>query len=310
MTSSLAILCPGQGTQHAAMFDMARRDPHAAAQLERWDLDAQLGMPLAKALDDPALLYSNQAAQPLIVAATLAMWTALRGELPAPALAAGYSIGELACYGVADALTAEDAIGLAVARAKLMDACAAEWPNQVMVALSGLGAAAAGELLRRYGFHVAIETGEDSFIAGGIGERLAHFEAAVVKLGARASVLPVAVASHTPYMASAVAPFLHALEERAFGAPQVPVLSGISGSLIKHPEQARQALARQLAETIRWADCMDACVEAGITVALELGPGSSLSRMLQARHATIECRSVADFRSLEGVRKWLASRIG
>jgi [acyl-carrier-protein] S-malonyltransferase len=50
---------------------------------------------------------------------------------------------------------------------------------------------------------------------------------------------------------------------------------------------------------------MDACAEAGITVALELGPGAALSRMLQARHPGIACRSVADFRSLEGIRGWL-----
>jgi [acyl-carrier-protein] S-malonyltransferase len=42
-----------------------------------------------------------------------------------------------------------------------------------------------------------------------------------------------------------------------------------------------------------------------MTVALELGPGSALARMLQARHPQIACRSVADFRSLDGIISWL-----
>ncbi|MFL6707715.1 MAG: malonyl CoA-ACP transacylase, partial [Massilia sp.] len=68
---------------------------------------------------------------------------------------------------------------------------------------------------------------------------------------------------------------------------------------------AADALSRQLAETIRWADCMDAAAEAGITVALELGPGAALSKMLQGRHGQIACRSVAEFRSLDGIIGWL-----
>jgi [acyl-carrier-protein] S-malonyltransferase len=51
---------------------------------------------------------------------------------------------------------------------------------------------------------------------------------------------------------------------------------------------------------------MDAAAERGITAALELGPGNALSKMMSARHPGIECRSVADFRSMDGIRNWLA----
>jgi [acyl-carrier-protein] S-malonyltransferase len=70
-------------------------------------------------------------------------------------------------------------------------------------------------------------------------------------------------------------------------------------------DQAIAHLARQLAEPIMWMDCMDAFAEQGITAALELGPGSALSRMLAARHGHIECRSAADFRTLDGIKRWL-----
>jgi [acyl-carrier-protein] S-malonyltransferase len=66
-----------------------------------------------------------------------------------------------------------------------------------------------------------------------------------------------------------------------------------------------RTLSLQLAQAIQWSACMDAAAEAGVTVALELGPGAALSRMLQARHPQIACRSVSDFRTVEGILAWL-----
>lgn len=310
MSGALAILCPGQGAQHPAMFDMARTDARAAALLDRCLQPEQTGRPLGEVLADPALLYSNRFAQPLIVAASLAMWEALRDHVPAPALVAGYSIGELSAYGVAGALNAEDATALAAARAALMDDCLTQAPGQALIAVSGLTPAGADSLLHEGGFHVAIETGADSFIAGGLAAALPRIESALVARGARVVILPVEVASHTPYMAPAVEPFAQLLRQRLHTAPRMPVLSGIAAAAVLRPEDAIATLSRQITEKIRWMDCMDACAEAGITVALELGPGSALSRMLQARHPAIECRSVADFRSLGGILAWLAARAG
>jgi [acyl-carrier-protein] S-malonyltransferase len=309
MQSRLALLCPGQGAQHAAMFDLARTDPQAGMLLDQWIPDAQLGAPLGTVLSDDSLLFSNRIAQPLIVAATLATWEAIRNDVPAPALVAGYSIGEVAAYGVAGALAAGDATALAAARAQLMDASLKTMPQQALIAISGLAARSAGEVLQQHGFHVAIETGDDSFIAGGPAASLMEAQRKIVASGAHASVLPVEVASHTPFMRAAVAPFAEELRRHRFIDPHIPVLSGISAEMINQAEKAISHLSRQIAETIVWKDCMDACAEAGVTVALELGPGAALSRMLHARHPQIECRSVADFRSLDGIKKWLARHV-
>jgi [acyl-carrier-protein] S-malonyltransferase len=309
MPKRLALLCPGQGGQHPAMFDMARTDSQAGLLLEQWISDAQLDAPLEAILSDSALLFSNRFAQPLIVAATMATWEAIMPVVPEPALVAGYSIGEVSAYGVAGALIGADAVALAASRARLMDACLENTPRQALLAISGVAPHAVGSLLQQVDFHVAIETGEDSFIAGGPAGTLAHVQAGIAASGGRTSVLPVEVASHTPFMHPAVAPFAEELRRHRFIDPRFPVLSGISGEMIRQSEKAISHLSRQLAETIVWKDCMDACAEAGVTVALELGPGAALSRMLHERHPQIECRSVADFRSLEGVKKWLARHV-
>jgi len=301
MRSRLLILCPGQGGQHAAMFDLARTSARAAALLDSLSLPTGGG------------IFANQRAQPAIVAAGLAMWEAIRDAAPKPALVAGYSIGEVTAYGIAGALDAHDAVTLAGRRAALMDGCVRE--AQAMVAITGPLAASLPPLLSPHGFSIAIQTGEDSVIAGGPAANLPELEAALAggAAAARVQPLPVAVASHTPAMASAVAPFADALRAAAWRASETPIAGGIDAALIRVGEaNANEAIAhlsRQLAEPIGWMDCMDAFAEQGITAALELGPGSALSKMLAARHPPIECRSASDFRTLDGIQRWL-ERIG
>jgi [acyl-carrier-protein] S-malonyltransferase len=106
-------------------------------------------------------------------------------------------------------------------------------------------------------------------------------------------------------MQAAVAPFAQALDATPFQPLQAPVLAGIDAATVRDQPRAVATLSRQLAEKIRWLACMDAAAEAGITVALELGPGNALSRMLQQRHPHINTRSVTDFRTLDGIGKWL-----
>lgn len=308
MAGRLAILCPGQGAQHPGMFDMARTDPAANALLDAWFADPVLATPLQAAIEG-GQGFANRNAQPSIVAATLAMWIALRDTVPSPALVAGYSIGELSAYGVAGALAPGDAVKLAVERARLMDDCLADGPRQCMVALSGMPDGSVEALLARFGFHAAIVTGEDALVAGGPATQGDELATAALAAGGRATVLPVAVASHTPLMAGAVDPFAALLAGQRWSAPAFPVLSGISAEPVYDANKAMQDLPRQIAEPIRWKECMDALGEAGVTVALELGPGAALARMLQSRNPSIACRSVSEFRSLDGIRSWLERQL-
>jgi [acyl-carrier-protein] S-malonyltransferase len=281
------------------MFDLARTIGDAGEFIDRCEIEV-----------DPATMFENRTAQRLVVAASLAIWQALRTRIPAPALVAGYSIGELTAYSVAGAIAALDAVALAAIRAGLMDEAARAHPGQAMAAIGGLPLARCRELACEAGYEIAIVTGEDSCIAGGLQERWEDLERAVHAAGARIQKLPVAIASHTSLIAEAVAPFARQLEASAFAAQRCPVLSGIAASRVSGKGQAVEHLSRQLAQTIQWSACMDTAAEAGITVALELGPGSALSRMLAARHPGIACRSASEFRTVGGIAAWVERQLG
>ncbi|OWY29882.1 ACP S-malonyltransferase [Herbaspirillum robiniae] len=318
MSMRLAILCPGQGGQHAAMFELARADARGAAFLERCGLDAQLCAAPEVVLADAAQLYANRNAQPLIVAAQLAAWHALREDVAAiagaPAMVAGYSVGELSACAVAGVFESTDAVALAARRAELMDQAqrqaAPENQAQGLMSVGGLAVDQVRACLQRHGAFSAIDTGADTLIAGGA---LAALRAAADELaaqGARTGELPVGLASHTPLMAAAVAPFATLLAQLPCSDPAAPLLAGVTGQTVDGVDQVRALLAKQLSHTIQWSACMDACAERGIEVALELGPGSALSRMLRERHPQIECRSLADFRSVGGAVSWLRRQAG
>jgi [acyl-carrier-protein] S-malonyltransferase len=296
MSARLLLLCPGQGGQHVGMSDLARTDPAAAKLLDECGLTDP----------DPATMFENRNAQPLIVGATLAMWEALRHRVPAPSLVAGYSLGELSAYGVAGAFEPHDAVRLATRRAMVMDAAAQATQPHALVAIGGLAVERASALAQAAGFHLAIITGHDTIIAGGLELSLPGLTSAVTSECGSVQRLPVGIASHTALLESSVAPFAQALQAAPYHTPACAVLAGISAERVVAKELAVTTLSRQLAETIVWTECMDAAAEVGITVALELGPGAALARMLQTRHPQIACRSVADFRSLDGIIGWLA----
>jgi [acyl-carrier-protein] S-malonyltransferase len=174
-----------------------------------------------------------------------------------------------------------------------------------MAAISAVSLERAAAIARQAGFDIAIVTGEDTCIAGGREDTLTRLEAAVHDAGGRVQRLPVRVASHTPLMAAAVPAFAAALETISFNSPACPVLAGIDASRVRDKVAAVSTLSLQLAQAIQWSACMDAAAEAGVTVALELGPGAALSRMLQARHPGIACRSASEFRSIDGIVAWV-----
>jgi [acyl-carrier-protein] S-malonyltransferase len=263
-------------------------------------------MPIDIALGSSEFLYSNRVAQPLLVASMLVMWDNLRSALPNPTVVAGYSVGEVAAYSIAGMLQPEDAVSLAARRARAMDAGTVNGAPQALLSVSGIQRAVVSAMASVNHVYIAIETTGDSCIIGGSGECVIAFKAMVEAIGARCSLLRVQVASHTPLLSNASDAFFSIARKTAFKPAIVPVVAGITGNIIETFEQAPITLSKQLSQTIRWEDCMTTCVELGASVILDLGPGASLAKMFKAKYPHLECRSVDEFRTIEGIKNWYA----
>lgn len=302
---SLALLCPGQGAQHPAMFDRVRRLAPAQGVL---DAAARvLGRTAcdAAAADDR---FDNVQAQPLLCAASLAHWQGLRERLPPPTVVAGYSIGELAAQSIAGSLDAATCLALAGQRARLMDA--ASPPAAGMQAVLGLARAPLQALCSAHGVHIAIANGADHFIVGGARAALQALAQAAHSRGAEIRPLPVHVPAHTPLLARAAEGFAGALAQAALQAPRSTVLAGIDARAVRDRAGVEHTLAAQLAQTIEWSQVMRQAFERGARVFLQLGPGTALARMVASDYPCCEVRAVEEFQGLDGAAAWVDAALG
>jgi [acyl-carrier-protein] S-malonyltransferase len=311
MPDLVAILCSGQGGQHAAMFDLVANCPGAEPAFAV--AAVALGQDPRRFVREaaPADLFSDFSGQILCCTQALAAWAALGPAQPTRAVIAGYSVGELAAWGCAGALDGPGTLRLAKRRAALMDAAA---PSDAgLAAIVGLRRTTLEPILARHALSVAIVDDVDSFVVGGPRTALeAACEEAAARGARRAVRLPVAVPSHTPLLREAMEHFHGVLRESSPRLPRVGyrLLSGIDGATIGDAETGIDKLARQISTTIDWAACLESCRSAGAKAALELGPGTALSRMASALFPDGSARAVEEFRTLAGPRTWLQRAMG
>ncbi|WP_025036848.1 malonate decarboxylase subunit epsilon [Bradyrhizobium sp. DOA9] len=308
---TLAILCSGQGRQHRNMFDLTGDAPEAAHLFER--AAALLGRDpreLVRAEGDETL-HRNRAGQILCTLQPLAAVSALADAISRGVIIAGYSVGEVAAWGVGGLFDATATLDLVARRAEVMDAATRAGDGLIFV--RGLSREELERLCERHDAAIGIVNPGGAFVIGGGREALSGVAGeARAMYAARVVALPVEVASHTKWLAGASSAFREALRQMQVMFPPaegVRILSGIDAAPVLSAESGLDKLAAQISHTVQWADCLQACVEAGATGFLELGPGHALSGMAVEIAPTLPARALDDFRSLQGVRAWVARHL-
>jgi [acyl-carrier-protein] S-malonyltransferase len=303
---SLALLFPGQGTQHAAMLPWLEDEPAAAPAIAL--LASSLGADWREHLHDTDWASRNRVAQPLITAVSLASWACLAPQLPVPAAVAGYSVGELPAFAAAGVFELGSAMHLAQERAAAMDRCFTGTASGLL-SVQGLVGPALDAACEQLGLVLALRLGMDKVVLGGSSRSL---DLAAVQLGAaglRCTRLAVQVASHTPWVAGAVDDLMSTLDAMEFRRPQPLLVCNFSGAVVRDPGQLKRALAGQVATAVRWDHCMDAVSERRVSCVLEVGPGNTLSRLWNERHRAIPARSIDEFRSAAAVAAWVGATV-
>lgn len=297
---SYALLFSGQGTQHPAMLPWLADDAIVRGMCAQLGTDDWRG-----ALADPEWAERNSNAQTLLTSLALAAWGQLALMVPPPAAVAGHSVGELAAFSAAGAIDPGAAAALAPQRAEAMDRCAAHAPGGLL-AVSGLPEQRLEQLRIEAGLELAIRNGNASVVLGGPLAALNEAERVALAAGAHCTRLRVEVASHTPWMREAAERFFQTLAQVSFRAPGVVLFSN-TGARIRDADSARTALAAQIAQTVRWDECMENIMARQVRCVLEVGPGQALARMWNQRYPAIPARACDDFRSASAIAAWLNS---
>jgi len=307
--SGTAILCSGQGLQGRGMFDLVAREPKAEPVFKAAGIALEGHDPrdLVKTGSDGDL-HGNKVAQILCCTQALAVWSVLDEVLARPLVVAGYSVGEVAAWGVAGVVDAATLFALAAARADAMDAATKQPAG--LLSIRGLSRHDVDAICEATHTHIAIIDGPETFLIGGTDGSLKAAAKDADAHGAQHTTrLAVTVPSHTPLLQAATGAFRKVLHERVPHvkiAGDIRLLIGIDGNAV-FSDAGLDKLAEQIARTVNWVACMDSCQESGVTKAIEFGPGAALAHFMREHVPDLATHSVSEFHSLDGLKQWLSS---
>jgi [acyl-carrier-protein] S-malonyltransferase len=285
VAADTAWVFPGQGAQHVGMGrDLVEAVPVAATVFAV--ADEALGYPLSKICfegPEDELTRTEHTQPALVVHAIAALASAIDlGVITTrPAFVAGHSLGEYAALIAAGAVSFADGVRLVRERGRLMQAaCDAE--AGTMAAVLGLEPDALEAITRAAGASICNINAPGNITIGGPVEAVGVASNAAMDAGAtRVVPLSVAGAFHTPMMQSAEDGLRTVLADAAFADPQLPVISNVTAQPIEHATPLINELAEQVTSPVLWLDSVLAMQAAGVTNAIEFGPGRILGGLLR-----------------------------
>lgn len=277
---SIAVLFPGQGSQHAGMADPWVTHPASKAVLD--EASDTWGRDLLDVCRDEAALALTEVVQPAVFACDVAAFRVLEAEGIRCAAAAGHSLGEFAALVAAGAVDFAPALQTVIVRGQAMQDASNATPS-TMTAILGMTKEDAAELCEVAGrgdvLQVANENAPSQVVLSGSVPAIERAEELARSRNAKAIRLKVAGAFHSPLMKPALTRVRQAIAELVFHEPVFPVIPNVSGRPTSEPSALRDLLSRQMTAPVRWESTMDALDESGITRYAEAGPGDVLAKL-------------------------------
>lgn len=198
-----------------------------------------------------------------------------------PATLAGHSIGEYVCAVLAGVFSLEDGIRLIAARGRLMGAL----PRGTMLSVRLSREAAEAELAGT-GLSVAAINSPGLCVVAGPTEAVDRLEASLGARNIRSQRLHTSHAFHTPMMDAAVPPFLEVVRSVTLGAPNIPIVSTVTGvELTAAQAQDPMYWASHIRLPVNFAGAIKTLWQAEQRVLLEIGPRGSMSSLAMAQVA-------------------------
>jgi [acyl-carrier-protein] S-malonyltransferase len=289
---AIAVLFPGQGTQTPGMGRPWRATP-AWGIVER--AEKALDLPLGHLLLDATAeeLGRTREAQLSVLLASLLAWEAVRDRIGPPVAFAGHSLGQITALIAAGALSLEDGLAVAAARADATQAAADASPGR-MAALIGADVDVAEKACADAEAWVANDNAPGQVVIGGTAAGIEAATARAADLGVRRVIaLNVGAAFHTPLMAAAAVALAPALAAATFAGPSAPIVANTDARPHAGAGGWPPRLADHLISPVRWRSSMETLVELGSTTFVEVGPGNVLAGLAKRTvGAAVALRSI------------------
>jgi [acyl-carrier-protein] S-malonyltransferase len=304
MTTSIAFLFPGQGSQAVGM-GKELAEHHRVAKQTFDEADDALGYKLSQVcFEGPEeQLRLTEITQPAILTASVAAWRVLEEKGLKPAFVAGHSLGEYSAHVAAGTLSFVDAVRTVRNRGKYMQEAVPVGVG-AMAAILGMelekvsvvcAEAAHGEVCEP----ANINSAEQIVISGNTSAVERAAKLANERGAKRAVMLPVSAPFHCSLMKPAQDRLAVDLNRIGFRDPSVPVACNVDAALILAAASARDALVRQVTASVLWEPSMRLLIAERAAWFVEVGPGKVLCGLMRQIDRSKTCASVGDDATLE-----------
>lgn len=278
-TLEVAFAFSGQGTQYPGMGrELYAREPVFRAAMDRCldGLDKPLrDLLLNRPLDaDMSELNETGIVQPALFAfeyALAQLWVA-RGLAPTAFL--GHSLGEYVGACLAGVFSLEDGLRIVAKRGELMQSA----DPGAMLAV-GLPEAELTPMLVE-GLALAAINGPKMSVASGPFQAVEALAGQLEAEGISCTRLRTSHAFHSPMMEPAARKFEAFLEDLVLQAPEIPVVSNVTGTWMTAQEATSPGYwADHIRQPVRFADCVATALADPGRCMLEIGPGRTLTNL-------------------------------
>ena len=298
MSQQTAFVFPGQGSQKIGMLaELAAEYPQVqhtfaeASEVLGYDLWALVQSGTQEEIN------LTERTQPLLLTASVAVWRVWCDKNGAqPAFMAGHSLGEWSALVCAGVVAFKDAVKLVQQRGKFMQE-AVPAGQGAMAAIIGLDDAAIidackkaeqGEVVSAVNFNSPGQV----VIAGSVAA-VDRASALCKEAGAkRALPLPVSAPFHTSLMQPAADRLAEQINATVFNDPKIPVVHNVTAQTESSAEKIKALMIEQIYSPVRWVECVNTLVAAGVNKTVECGPGKVLSGLNKRIHADLVTVSV------------------
>ena len=288
--SSVAIVFPGQGSQHlnmlsqGAILDIAKSSEYSYLVELCSDLVSLDFIDLVENGPEDSL-NKTSITQPILLLTSFFHYQNLVNQTSVdPVIFAGHSLGEYSALVAANSLGIEDGLKLVRKRGLLME----EVPSGSMAAILGLDLLSIEEICAQVSIDQSMQvqcanlnSPTQTVISGAI-EAVTKAQELCLEAGAkRAITLKVSIASHSQLMESVQEEYHAFLSTIELKVPNVSVLHNVNNSICAMPDEIKNLLVQQLYSPVQWVNiCKE--ISALCLPVIECGPGKVLGGLFKA----------------------------
>ena len=292
----LALLFPGQGSQHAGMGKLLAEQYEEARRVFE-EADAALGFPLSRLCfegpDDE--LKKTENTQPALLTVSVAAYRVLSSHGIRPDFVAGHSLGEYSALVAAGSLRFADAVHLVRKRGQYMQEAVPAGVG-AMAALLKLPEDKLPEVLQQAAQGEVVSAANlnspDQVVIAGHAKAVERAMELAKAAGAKRAVpLHVSAPFHCSLMLPAQQKLGKDLDATTFSDLQFPLVNNWQARVVTSAADAREGLYQQVPNSVRWTDSVRELARQGVKRFIEVGPGSVLLGL---------CRNIDP--ALEGVK--------